>query len=257
MPFVDNNGVKIHYHVEGEGPPLVLLHGLTTSMQQFQKGGYVDALKGDYRLLMLDARGHGASDRVYKPEDYAPHIMAADVVAVMDAEGIDKAHCFGYSMGARTGYSLAVYAPERFHSYVLGGHHPYTRTATQRARDEKIIKRTQMQRDAILAAGESKRDPRDYDVYIAFRRKMQDRPPFELDRLVKGLRVPVLLFTGEADEPNMLTKEFAEELLNARFFSLPGLDHDQAFLQKELVLPHIKKFLAGVQQSLDGTGSGF
>jgi len=256
MPFVNNNGVKIHYHVEGDGPPVVLLHGLTTSMVQFVKGGYVDALKGDYRLIMLDARGHGLSDQLYTPEDYAPQCMASDVVAVMDAEGIDKANCFGYSMGARGGYSLAVYAPDRFHSYVLGGQHPYPRTTEQRVSDNKAIVQWEHRRDAIIAGEESRRDPKEYDVFIAFRKKMMEWPPFEMERLVDGLRVPALLFTGEADERNMLTKEFAGNLPNAKFFSLPGLNHDQAFLRKELVLPRVKEFLSGVQQSLNGSGGG-
>ncbi|MDA0769783.1 MAG: alpha/beta hydrolase [Chloroflexi bacterium] len=256
MPFVDNNGVKIHYHVEGDGPPLVLLHGLTTSMVQFQKGGYVDALKDSYKLLMMDARGHGASDQLYAAEDYEPHFMASDVIAAMDAEGIDKAHCFGYSMGARAGYSLAVYSPDRFYSFVLGGQHPFARTAEQKADDVKAVVRWEQRRDAILAGEESRRDPKDYDVFIAFRKKIMDWPPFEVEQIAKGLQVPVLLFTGEADERNMLTKEFAGQLPNARFFSLPGLNHDQAFLHKEQVLPHVVEFLAKVQRSLNGSGSG-
>lgn len=252
MPFVTNNGVKIHYHVEGEGPPLVLLHGLTTSMAQFQKGGYVEAMKDDYQLVMLDARGHGASDQMYAPEDYEPRVMAADVISVMDAMGIEKAHCFGYSMGARAGYSLAVYSPDRFHSFVLGGQHPYARTPEQKADDVKAIERWERRRDAILAGGKSRRDPKDYDVFIAFRKKIMDWPPFEVEQIAKGLQMPVLLFTGEADKRNMLTKEFAGGLPNARFLLLAGLNHDQAFLRMDIVLPHVQEFLATVQHSLNG-----
>ena len=174
----------------------------------------------------------------------------------MDAEGIDKAHCFGYSMGARGGYSLAVYAPERFHSFVLGGQHPYARTEDQKVDDLKWIERWERRRDSILAGEESRRDPKDYDVFIAFRKQIMTWPPFEVEQIAKGLQGPALLFTGEADERNMLTKEFSGNLPNAKFFSLPGLNHDQAFLQKELVLPHVKEFLSGVQQSLNGSGGG-
>ena len=79
MPYADNNGVRIHYHVEGQGQPVVMLHGLTTSMEQWIKAGYVDALKDDYKLILLDARGHGKSDRPYKPEDYEPILMAGEI----------------------------------------------------------------------------------------------------------------------------------------------------------------------------------
>ncbi|MCH7787371.1 MAG: alpha/beta fold hydrolase, partial [Chloroflexi bacterium] len=63
MPYADNNGVKIHYEVEGEGPPLVLQHGFTRSLQGWRDNGYVTALKDDYKLIMVDSRGHGASDK--------------------------------------------------------------------------------------------------------------------------------------------------------------------------------------------------
>ena len=70
MPYADNNGVRIHYHVEGEGTPLVLQHGLTSSIMRWYSFGFVDALKNDYRLLIIDARGHGDSDKIYGAEAY-------------------------------------------------------------------------------------------------------------------------------------------------------------------------------------------
>ena len=58
MPFANNQGVRIHYEVEGKGPPLVLQHGFSDSLQTWYELGYVDGLKSDYRLILLDARGH-------------------------------------------------------------------------------------------------------------------------------------------------------------------------------------------------------
>ena len=59
MPRVDNKGVSIHYRVEGNGPPLVLVHGTTDSSEVWYERGYVAALKPKYRLILIDARGHG------------------------------------------------------------------------------------------------------------------------------------------------------------------------------------------------------
>ena len=56
MPFADNNGVKIHYQVEGEGPPLVLQHGFSGSLQSWHDSGYVGTLKRDHRLILADTR---------------------------------------------------------------------------------------------------------------------------------------------------------------------------------------------------------
>ena len=66
MPYTDNGGVRIHYQTEGSGPPLVLQHGFTSSIEGWYEYGYVDVLKRDYQLILIDARGHGASD---KPHD--------------------------------------------------------------------------------------------------------------------------------------------------------------------------------------------
>ena len=59
MPRVVNKGISIHYRVEGKGPPLVLGHGITDSSDVFYERGYVAALKPKYRLVRIDARGHG------------------------------------------------------------------------------------------------------------------------------------------------------------------------------------------------------
>ena len=125
MPYADNNGVRIHYHVEGEGTPLVLQHGLTSSILRWYSFGFVDALKNDYRLLIIDARGHGDSDKIYDVEAYDRKAMASDVIAVLDAESIDKTHYMGYSMGGSIGFGIAESFADRFHSLIIGGMHPY------------------------------------------------------------------------------------------------------------------------------------
>src|SRR5437660_822133 len=104
MPYATNDGVRIHFEREGSGPPLVLHSGFTQQLADWQAyGGYVDALKGDYDLIRIDPRGHGASD---KPHDAANHTYeqrAADVLAVLDALGVAEAIFWGYSMGGRVG----------------------------------------------------------------------------------------------------------------------------------------------------------
>jgi pimeloyl-ACP methyl ester carboxylesterase len=67
MPYVDNDGVRIHYEVEGHGPSLVLQHGFTHSLRRWYLHGYVDALRNDYELVLIDARGHGKSDKPLDP----------------------------------------------------------------------------------------------------------------------------------------------------------------------------------------------
>ena len=104
MPYVNNNGVKIHYEVDGQGPPIVLIHGLMGRLENWRDLGYNDELKKDYTLVMLDARGHGASDKPLTPGSYQPRRFAEDVLVIMDKLKIEKAHYFGYSMAAKIGF---------------------------------------------------------------------------------------------------------------------------------------------------------
>jgi pimeloyl-ACP methyl ester carboxylesterase len=125
MPYADNHGVHVHYEVEGEGPPLVLQHGFTDSLRTWYELGYVDALKQDYRLILVDARGHGSSDKPYEPEAYKPECNAADVVSVLTELGISRARFFGYSMGGWIAFAMAKYAPETIGALIIGGANPH------------------------------------------------------------------------------------------------------------------------------------
>ncbi|MFT5392865.1 MAG: pimeloyl-ACP methyl ester carboxylesterase [Gammaproteobacteria bacterium] len=74
---------------------------------------------------MVDARGHGLSDKPHEPERYSPRDMAADLVAVLDKLALEKVIFWGYSWGARIGFELAALAPGRVCAYFLGGEHPF------------------------------------------------------------------------------------------------------------------------------------
>ena len=85
MPYADSDGVQIYYEVEGnpEGPPLVLQHGLTGYLESWRERGYTEVLGDDYRLILIDARGHGRSDKPHEPSAYVRELRAADVVSVL------------------------------------------------------------------------------------------------------------------------------------------------------------------------------
>jgi pimeloyl-ACP methyl ester carboxylesterase len=128
MPYANNEGIRIHYRTEGEGPPLVLHHWSLTTLESWYDYGYVSALRDDYRLILLNARGHGGSDKPHGPEAYGLEQRVGDVVAVLDDLRIAKAHFFGYSMGGWVGFGNAQYAPERFQSLIIVGQHPYAQS---------------------------------------------------------------------------------------------------------------------------------
>ncbi|MCM2292222.1 alpha/beta hydrolase [Allorhizobium sp. BGMRC 0089] len=120
-----HDGLEIAYFDEGDpaGPPVLLIHGFASSaLVNWVHPGWLKTL-GDagYRVIALDNRGHGQSDKPHDPELYHPHAMAADAVALLDHLGIPEAHVMGYSMGARISAFLALSDPHRLRSLVFGG----------------------------------------------------------------------------------------------------------------------------------------
>jgi pimeloyl-ACP methyl ester carboxylesterase len=91
MPFVTNRDVRIHYETIGNGPALVMHHGTFGSGADFIDLGYVDALKADHQVILLDSRGHGQSDKPHDSNCYDLALRASDVLAVLDELGTRKA----------------------------------------------------------------------------------------------------------------------------------------------------------------------
>jgi pimeloyl-ACP methyl ester carboxylesterase len=119
--FFDSDGVKIRYTDEGQGPPVVLIHGfMATGDMNWRVNGVAKELLKNYRVITLDNRGHGKSDKPTESSEYG-ETMAQDVVRLLDHLKIKQAHLVGYSMGGMITLKLAAVAPERMLSGVIGG----------------------------------------------------------------------------------------------------------------------------------------
>jgi pimeloyl-ACP methyl ester carboxylesterase len=117
----DSDGVPIRYVEEGQGEPVILLHGYTSDIEtEWVRSDVLPALAAHYRVLALDARGHGRSGKPHDPAQYGPE-MGRDITRLMDHLGIRRAHIIGYSMGAHVVAQLLTQQPERFATAVLGG----------------------------------------------------------------------------------------------------------------------------------------
>jgi pimeloyl-ACP methyl ester carboxylesterase len=246
MPYVENRGVLIHYEVEGEGSPLVLAHGFSDTLDGWREYGYAAELKKEHRLVLIDARGHGASDKPHDPETAASlEQRPADVVAVLDDLGIDRAHYFGYSLGGWIGLGLARYAPERVRSLIIGGAQPYGQsmqpyrqglaggTGGWVAVVEKML--------GSPLAPETKERLLGNDARALLASVTDDRP--DISEILPAVTMPTLLYAGEADPLRPLVERCASELPAGRFFSLPGVNHIQGAVRSDLVLPRVVEFL--------------
>jgi pimeloyl-ACP methyl ester carboxylesterase len=123
MPSFHNGAVEIAYLDEGEGEPIILVHGFASSKNvNWVYPTWVSELKKHgRRVVALDHRGHGDSTKLYDPEDYHLGIMAGDVRALMAHLGIARADMMGYSMGSRITALLAEKSPALIRSAIIAG----------------------------------------------------------------------------------------------------------------------------------------
>lgn len=112
---------EIAYTVSGEGPPLILVPGVTMSAERWVEAGYVDALAPSRRVVAVDPLGHGRSSKTAAIEAYAPERLTAHLLAVLDDAGVESADFWGYSRGALMAGQLANSHPHRVQRLVAGG----------------------------------------------------------------------------------------------------------------------------------------
>ena len=270
MPYVTNQGVRIHYEVEGHGPPLVLMTGFAGTLEDWRFFGYSQVLSKEYLLILIDPRGRGTSDKPHDVADYAPELMVEDVVAILDDLKINKAHYFGYSMGGMIGWRILIYAPERFLSLILGGSR-YPLQGREEMDDSNVV--TAIQTGLQMALKEAPDRPMEFFVAALEKSTGYPYPPerraqmLALDArvlvsafqswvggvvpkaedILPQVTLPCLIFAGETDPWYPKARECANLVPNATFFSLPDIGHE-AGMRSDLVLPHINKFLAEVSK---------
>jgi pimeloyl-ACP methyl ester carboxylesterase len=118
-----SDGVEIAFLDEGSGPPILLIHGFASNAAtNWVDPGWVRHLVRDgYRVVALDNRGHGASQKLYDPAAYRTAIMAEDARRLLDPLHIGQAHVMGYSMGARITAQLALAHPNRVRTAIIAG----------------------------------------------------------------------------------------------------------------------------------------
>jgi pimeloyl-ACP methyl ester carboxylesterase len=123
MPRFTHDGVEIAFLDEGEGEPIVLVHGFASNKEvNWAAPSWMTTLtRAGRRTIALDNRGHGASTKLYDPAAYHSAIMAEDVRALLDHLALSRADVMGYSMGSRISAFLALAHPDRVRAVVLGG----------------------------------------------------------------------------------------------------------------------------------------
>jgi pimeloyl-ACP methyl ester carboxylesterase len=244
------DGTRIAYDRVGAGDPLVLLHGgFVHDRRSWWTAGYVDRLQASFRLLVVDLRGHGESDRPRTVEAYAAEALCADVAAVLDAEGVRRAHVWGFSFGAGVALQLAR-SRERVDRVALGGAvlgRWLTDDAARKTADGMQLLAAAKQAGTLeqLAIPEAQKDfarKADLAAAAAIYRAMASWPVIEPE----ALACPAFFYAGSENALGAGSlRAYADRLrrANAEAEILEGLDHPAEFDAVDRSFPRCLAFL--------------
>ena len=248
-----SDGVKIHYIVQGQGSPVVLIHGFGANADwNWFSNGIAEALAKKHRVIAIDCRGHGRSDRPHEPEKYGDRLWK-DVIELMDHLGIQRAHVHGYSMGGTIISELLARHPERFITASFGGSGieevdpewvdkvPKDNQGPDPQQAEAIKKQRQNRDAQFKLAGNP---PPDAAALLALRKTFFSAKPTPID--LTKIQLPVLAINGEFDRPNAKTVRMQRELKNFKSVVLPGKGHltaIQAGFIPPLYIQSLEKFI--------------
>ncbi len=231
MSHFIRDGLKLAFFDDGDpsGPPVLLIHGFaSTAIANWVNPGWLKTLgEAGYRVIAIDNRGHGSSDKLYDADVYHPWIMAEDAVALLDHLGISEAHVMGYSMGARVSTFMAIAHPDRVRSLVLGGlgigmvegvgdWDPIADALVAPSLDDVTHARGRMFR---AFAEQTKSDRQALAACIQGSRDLASRED------VARIEAPTLIAVGTKDDIAGSGQELAALMPNAEAIDIPNRDH--------------------------------
>ncbi|HEX4079445.1 MAG TPA: alpha/beta hydrolase [Rhizomicrobium sp.] len=243
------DGLRIAYETVGQGAPVLLVHGFASSRaQNWRATGWYEVLNGaGYRVVAMDLRGHGESDKPHDPAFYNYPLMAGDVLAVAAAAGVSKSHLIGYSMGGHVGLQILIKHPQLTQKLVVAGvgetylrEGPKSRVAIADALIEPDATRiTDPVQKSFRAFAEQPGKDR-VALAACMRGDRRFVPAAELGRTTR----PVLVICGDRDAISGRPGPLASTLHDARAVTIPGRDHMSAVGDKRTKQAAVD-FLAG------------
>ncbi|MBO0708256.1 MAG: alpha/beta fold hydrolase [Candidatus Dormibacteraeota bacterium] len=235
MPDFDADGLRIHYVTAGdpEARPILLVHGYASDYELNWVGSrWQETLTGQgFRVVGIDLRGHGHSEKPHDPGSYSLRAMAGDALRLLDHLGLERVDLLGYSMGARIGLLLCHDEPERVGRAVIAGIGLRQGTSANPAKAQLIARR--MRGDTTVEDPEA----------VMFYNFASARPSNDLEALaccilgdhaalrpeqLASVRTPIDVIAGDQDLIAGDAPELAARLPHARYDPIPGRTHNNA-----------------------------
>ena len=255
MAIIDRNGVKIYYEVHGDGPPLILTHGYSSTSAMWQ--GQIEALSRRHRLVLWDMRGHGRSDYPEDPGAYSEALTVGDIAALLDEIGAARAIVGGLSLG---GYmSLAFYRahPERVSALLIIDTGPgFKKDDARDAWNRRALETAdRLDRDGLAVLKSASRERamvthRDASGLARAARGMLTQRDARVIELLPAIKVPSLIMVGADDTPFLAASDYmAAKIPGAQKVVIPSaghavnIDQPQAFL--DAALPFLDRLTQG------------
>src|SRR5438552_13818748 len=248
MPSFHNGAVEIAYLDEGEGDPIILVHGFASSKNvNWVYPTWVSELRKDSRrVIALDNRGHGESSKLYDSEAYHIGTMAGDVRALMDHLHIERADLMGYSLGGRMTAYLAYRHAGRVRSAIFGGiglgliagGGPGENVASALEAPSLDDVADPVGRTFRAFADQTRSDRRALAACLRGSRRLMTRDE------AAGITVPVLIAVGTSDEIAGSADALGRIIPGAQVLDIPNRDHMRAVgdkVYKEGVLEFLSR----------------
>ncbi len=233
------NGAEIYYTIQGSGEPLILLHGGLGNTDYW--GGQIAAFSAKYKVINIASRGHGRSTR--DDQAYSYHLMASDVLAVMDILSIKKASIVGWSDGGNIGIDIAINNPDRLvRLFAFGAN--FNPSGVKPTFETDALFGAYLDR-AVVDYGRLSKTPKQFDEFVAQISGMWAKEPDFTPEQLKSIQVPVAVAEGEYSEAIKLehTKQMAAFIPGSTLILLPNLSHFAMWQDAEAFNAAVLKYL--------------
>ncbi len=250
------DGARLHYTIEGDGPPLILHMGAGCDSELWRAAGYIEPLAKSYRCVLFDHRGQGLSDKPRGAEANHINRYVADVVALLDHLDLEGAAFWGYSAGIPVGLKLAQENPARIWALIGSGGLGYaTPEQIAEIRARRVIEHREFGWEKLVARFDQEElEPvpdwmkeriraTDIQPYIGWWLALPSWNWSEWDSLPL-VSAPTLFVVGELEDREDETARAAALMPRGTRLRIAGQGHINAFIKSQLVLPHVSAFLA-------------